>query len=57
MNAPADIGGRARWIRKRRGITLETAADLAGISKSYLSMLEKGERRFDKTSVRSRPRT
>lgn len=51
MNAPADIGGRARWIRKRRGITLETAAGLAGISKSYLSMLENGERRFERRGL------
>ncbi|RSM62184.1 hypothetical protein DMH04_52680 [Kibdelosporangium aridum] len=45
------MGGRARWIRKRRGITLETAAGLAGNSKSYLSMLENGERRFERRGL------
>ena len=40
------IGVRARRIRKRRGLTLEQAAGLAGIGKSYLSKLEKGQRRF-----------
>ncbi len=41
------IGSRARMIRRRRGLSLDVAAGLAGISKSYLSMLETGRRRFD----------
>jgi transcriptional regulator with XRE-family HTH domain len=48
---PAEIGERVRTIRKRRGFSLETAAGLAGISKSYLSMLESGERRFERRGL------
>lgn len=44
---PATIGDRARMIRRRRGLSLQVVADLAGIGKSYLSMLETGQRRFD----------
>lgn len=47
---PADIteiGGRVRAIRRRRGLGLDTAAGLAGISKGYLSLLENGRRRVD----------
>lgn len=40
------IGGRTRFIRERRGLSLDVAAGLAGISKSYLSKLEIGQRRF-----------
>jgi cytoskeletal protein RodZ len=36
------IGARARMIRARRGLSLEVVAGLAGISTSYLSMLERG---------------
>lgn len=48
---PNSIGERARMIRKRRGLSLSTAADLAGISKGYLSLLERGERRFERRSL------
>jgi len=40
------IGGRVRRVRTRRGLSLEQAAGLAGIGKSYLSKLETGQRRF-----------
>ncbi|MGH3613125.1 MAG: helix-turn-helix domain-containing protein [Pseudonocardia sp.] len=40
------IAERARRIRTRRGLSLEQAAGLAGIGKSYLSKLETGQRRF-----------
>jgi DNA-binding XRE family transcriptional regulator len=43
----AEIGSRARMIRRRRGLSLATAAGLAGISKPYLSQLENGHKRFD----------
>lgn len=46
-----EIGQRARMIRRRRGLSLDVAAGLAGISKSYLSMLERGQRRFDRRGV------
>ncbi|MBV8540218.1 MAG: helix-turn-helix transcriptional regulator [Pseudonocardiales bacterium] len=41
-----EIGRRARLIRRRRGLSLEVAAGLSGMTKSYLSMLERGERPF-----------
>ena len=49
--SPGEIGARARRIRRRRGLSLSTAAGLAGISPSYLSMLESGQRRFDRRSL------
>jgi transcriptional regulator with XRE-family HTH domain len=47
----ADIGQHVRTIRRRRGLSLETAAGLAGITKSYLSMLERGQRRFERRGL------
>lgn len=47
----AEIGRRARMIRRRRGLSLDTAAGLAGISKSYLSLLETGQRRFERRGL------
>ncbi|MDQ3761962.1 MAG: helix-turn-helix transcriptional regulator [Actinomycetota bacterium] len=54
MNADDDactIGRRARLIRRRRGLSLEVVAGLAGIGKSYLSMLERGQRRFNRRGL------
>lgn len=48
---PSEIGERLRMIRRRRGLSLETAARLAGIGKSYLSMLERGERGFERRGL------
>jgi transcriptional regulator with XRE-family HTH domain len=45
------IGQRARTIRRRRGLTVEVAAGLAGISKGYLSLLERGHRRFERRGL------
>ncbi|MGH3912573.1 MAG: helix-turn-helix domain-containing protein, partial [Pseudonocardiaceae bacterium] len=45
------IGQRVRMIRKRRGLGLTVAAGLAGISKPYLSMLERGERGFNRRGL------
>ena len=42
------IGARARMIRRRRGLSLDVAAGLAGISKPYLSALERGQRGFNR---------
>jgi transcriptional regulator with XRE-family HTH domain len=47
----AEIGRRARIIRRRRGLSLDVAAGLAGISKGYLSMLERGQRRFERRGL------
>ncbi len=45
------IGQRLRMIRRRRGLGLTAAAGLAGISKPYLSMLERGERGFNRRGL------
>ena len=45
---PAEIGLRARTIRRRRGLSLDVAAGLVGISKGYLSRLETGQRLPDR---------
>ncbi|HEY6423441.1 MAG TPA: helix-turn-helix transcriptional regulator [Pseudonocardiaceae bacterium] len=47
----SSIGARARMIRRRRGLSLDVVAGLAGISKSYLSMLELGERGFNRRGL------
>lgn len=47
----ADIGQRARTIRRRRGLSLEVAAGLAGISTGFLSRLERGERNFERRGL------
>lgn len=45
------IGQRLRKIRYWRGKSLRVVAELAGISESYLSRLERGERQVDRRSV------
>lgn len=45
------IGARARKIRCRRGLSLDVAAGLAGITKGYLSMLERGQRGFNRRGL------
>jgi transcriptional regulator with XRE-family HTH domain len=45
------IGARARKIRRRRGLSLEVAGGLAGISAPYLSMLERGQRGFNRRGL------
>jgi transcriptional regulator with XRE-family HTH domain len=47
----ADIGQRARTIRRRRGLSLDVAAGLAGISAGYLSRLERGQRSFERRGL------
>jgi transcriptional regulator with XRE-family HTH domain len=48
---PSEIGARVRTIRRRRGLSLDVAAGLAGITKSYLSMLERGQRQFERRGL------
>ncbi len=48
---PAEIGARVRLVRRRRGLSLEVAAGLAGISKPYLSLLENGQRHFNRRGL------
>ncbi|HEX2301903.1 MAG TPA: helix-turn-helix transcriptional regulator [Pseudonocardiaceae bacterium] len=45
------IGQRLRMIRRRRGMGLAVASGLAGISKQYLSLLERGERGFHRRGL------
>lgn len=45
------MGRRLRQIRYWRGLTLKVAAELAGISESYLSRIERGERPVDRRSL------
>jgi transcriptional regulator with XRE-family HTH domain len=45
------IGQRARMIRRRRGLSLDVTAGLAGITKGYLSMLERGQRGFNRRGL------
>jgi transcriptional regulator with XRE-family HTH domain len=45
------IGQRVRRARRYRGMALAEAAGLAGISTSYLSMIETGRRRLDSRTL------
>ncbi|MEV5721747.1 helix-turn-helix transcriptional regulator [Amycolatopsis mediterranei] len=45
------IGARLGTIRRRRGMSMAYAASQAGISKPYWSMLENGQRRFEKRGL------
>ena len=45
------IGARARKIRRRRGLSLDVVAGLAGIGKQYLSRLELGQRGFNRRGL------
>jgi DNA-binding XRE family transcriptional regulator len=45
------IGARIRRCRRARGLSLDQAAGLAGISKPYLSRLERGDRSVDSRSL------
>ncbi len=45
------IGARARMIRRRRGLSLDVVAGLAGVSKPYLSQLEHGRRGFNRRGL------
>lgn len=46
-----EIGRRARLIRRRRGLSLDVVAGLAGFSKTYLSLLETGQRGFNRLGL------
>lgn len=47
----SEIGRRLRMIRRRRGMSIEVAAGLAGLSKPYWSQLENGLRAFERRSL------
>lgn len=42
------IGDRVRRARRARGMTLQVLADLSGLSKSFLSMVENGDRHLER---------
>jgi len=48
---PAEIGARVRAIRRHRAMSVDVAAGLAGISRSYLMMLERGDRHFNRRGL------
>src|SRR3954469_17917424 len=48
---PESIGANLRQIRRTRGKSLTVVAGLAGISPSYLSRLESGDRALDRRSL------
>jgi transcriptional regulator with XRE-family HTH domain len=50
-DAAQSIGARARMIRRRRGLSLEVVAGLARIGAPYLSMLERGQRGFNRRGL------
>ncbi|MFY9808967.1 MAG: helix-turn-helix transcriptional regulator, partial [Pseudonocardiaceae bacterium] len=53
VNADDDartIGARVRQIRYARGKSLRVVAELAGLSKSHLSRIERGERALERRS-------
>jgi transcriptional regulator with XRE-family HTH domain len=54
MNDDDGIGTRIRRYRRSRGLSLDQAAGLAGISKPYLSRLERGERSIDSRALLDR---
>jgi transcriptional regulator with XRE-family HTH domain len=51
VTQPVDIGQTLRHIRHARGKSLAVVAGLAGISTSYLSRIESGERALDRRSL------
>ncbi len=48
---PTELGARARMIRRRRGLSREVTAGLAGISPSRLARLEDGRRGFHRWAL------
>lgn len=50
MHDEATIGARLRTLRRWRGMTLVEVAGLAGLSPSFLSMAERGQRALDRRS-------
>jgi transcriptional regulator with XRE-family HTH domain len=47
----SEIGERVRLIRRRRGLTQDVLAGRAGVSKPYVSQLERGIRAFERRSL------
>ncbi|MBX6766343.1 MAG: helix-turn-helix domain-containing protein, partial [Actinomadura rubrobrunea] len=50
MHGDNSIGARLRALRRWRGMSLDELAGLSGLSKSYLSRVERGLRALDRRS-------
>src|SRR5262249_61964168 len=51
-HAPERIGTRIRyWRRRRNGMTQQQLADFAGVSQSYISKVEAGEKSIERRST------
>ncbi|MFI7122701.1 helix-turn-helix domain-containing protein [Amycolatopsis sp. NPDC049868] len=50
MASKSDVGDRVRMCRRRRGLSLRTTAQLAGLSPAFLSMVENGKRSLERVS-------
>ncbi|GLZ16152.1 transcriptional regulator [Actinomadura sp. NBRC 104425] len=50
MHDETTIGARLRALRRWRGMSLDELAGLAGLSKGFLSMAERGQRALDRRS-------
>ena len=48
------IGTRVRSCRRYRGMSLQVLADRSGLSKSFLSMVENGQRQLDRRQAVNR---
>jgi transcriptional regulator with XRE-family HTH domain len=48
---PARFGDRVRELRRRKGISQEALADLAGLHRTYLGGIERGERNPDLVNI------
>ncbi|GGO82832.1 helix-turn-helix domain-containing protein [Nonomuraea cavernae] len=53
MHEDTTIGARLRTLRRWRGMTLAQLAGLTGMSQSYLSMAERGQRALDRRSYKA----
>src|SRR5262245_49345713 len=53
LDAVGDIGGVIRARRQARRMSLARLAELAGCTKGYLSMVERGQRGASETMVRA----
>lgn len=47
----ADFGKTIREIRKEKGLSQEAFADLAGIDRSYMGHIERGEKNITLTKI------
>ncbi|EMD0829380.1 helix-turn-helix transcriptional regulator [Morganella morganii] len=45
------FGGRVRQIRKEKGLSQEALADLAGIDRSYMGHIERGDQNITLTKI------